>query len=79
MRTAILWQWAKDNGFTPRDLARAMEYKSPRYVEQVIRGWEDLSSAFIGRLVRTFPEHVDVFLSIVSDKTDIMSGDGDER
>jgi hypothetical protein len=79
MRTAILWQWAKDNGYTLRDLAREMGYTSPRYVEQVVRGWEDLSPAFIGRFVQAFPEHAGIFLPTMSDETDIMSDDGDEQ
>jgi plasmid maintenance system antidote protein VapI len=69
-----LWQWAKDNGYTPKDLAKAMGYKSPRYVEQIIRGWEKITPAFIGRFVRAFPNHTDFFLSVVSDENDIMSG-----
>jgi len=79
MRSAKVWQWAKNNGYTPIELARAMGYKSPRYVEQVIRGWEDTTPAFIGRFVQAFPEHAGIFLPTVSDKTDIMSGDGDKQ
>ena len=79
MRNAKVWQWAKDNGYTPIELARAMGYKSPRYVEQIIRGWEDITPAFIGRFVQAFPEHADIFLSIVSDESDIMSGNGDKQ
>lgn len=72
-----LWQWAIDNGFTPDDLAEAMGYKSPRYVEQIIRGWEKLTPAFIGRFVQAFPEYAGIFLPTPSDGTDIMSGNGD--
>lgn len=78
MKNAILWQWAKDNGYTPEDLAEAMGYKSPRYVEQVIRGWEKVTAAFVGRFVQAFPDHVAIFLSPVSEKTDTISDDGDE-
>ena len=79
MGNVILWQWAKDNGYTPTDLAEAMGYKSPRYVEQIIRGCEKLTPAFVGRFVQAFPEHAGIFLPTVSDKSDIMSGDGDKQ
>lgn len=78
MKNAILWQWAKDQGFTPDELAEAMGYTSPRYVEQVIRGWEKVTAAFIGRFVQAFPDHAGIFLSTVSDISDIISDDGDE-
>ncbi len=79
MGEVILWQWAKDNGYTPEDLAEAMGYTSPRYVKQIIRGWQKITPAFIGRFVQAFPEHAGIFLPAVSDESDIMSGDGDER
>lgn len=79
MAEAILWQWAKDNGYTPKDLADAMGYRSPRYVEQILRGWEKVTPAFVGRFVQAFPGHAGIFLPNVSEKDDIMSDDGDEQ
>jgi len=79
MEQATLWQWAKDNGYTPDDLAQAMGYRSPRYVEQIIRGWEKITPAFKWRFVQAFPDHADIFLPTVSDKTDIMSDNEDNK
>ena len=79
MRTAILWQWVKDNDFTFKELANAMGYKSLRYVEQIVRGWEEMTPAFKWRFVEAFPDHADIFLPTVSDESDIMSDDGDEQ
>lgn len=62
MKNAILWQWTKDQGYTPKELAEKLGYKSPIYVEQVIRGWEKVSPAFIGRFVVAFPAHAHIFI-----------------
>lgn len=62
MLNAILWQWAKDEGLTPEDLAEKLGYKSMRYVEQVIRGWSPVTPSFIGRFVQAFPAHAHIFV-----------------
>jgi len=64
-----IWNWAQENGYTPEYLAESMGYKSPWYVEQVVRGWEKMSAAFIGRFVQTFPKDAEFFLSLVSEET----------
>ena len=69
MKNEILWQWTKDQGLTPEDLAEAMGYKSPQYVEQVIRGWEKVSASFIGRFVQAFPEHAEIFIDASGGKS----------
>ena len=56
MTEAVLWQWAKDNGYTPESLAEKLGYTSPRYVELVLRGWEQMSDKFVGRFFQTFPQ-----------------------
>ena len=63
MKNAILWAWSKDQGYTIEELAEALGYKSPRYVEQVIRGWEKVTPSFIGRFIMAFPDHADIFLN----------------
>lgn len=67
-----LWAWIRANGYTPEYLAENMGYKSPRYVEQVVRGWEKMSAAFIGRFVQAFPGDADFFLSLVSEETNTL-------
>lgn len=73
MKNAILWQWAKDEGYTLDELAEAMGYRSPRYVEQVVRGWEKITASFVGRFVQAFPDHAGIFLSPVSEEPDTIS------
>ena len=68
-----IWDWTQSNGYTPELLAQQMGYKSPWYVEQVIRGWEDMSASFIGRFVQAFPGKAAFFLSLISEKTNTLS------
>lgn len=58
---AILWQWTKDQGYSIKELAEKLGYTSPRYVEQVVRGWEKMSPAFVGRFILAFPEYAHIF------------------
>ena len=71
MPEARLWQWAKEQGYTPEDLADALGYTSPRYVELVLRGWEKMSDSFIGRFVQAYPQEA-YFLLNLSEKSDTM-------
>ena len=71
MTNAVLWQWAKDQGLTPSDIAEAMGYDSPDYVEQVLRGWTPMTDKFVGRFFQTYPQYAFILLS-VSEKTDTM-------
>lgn len=78
--TTALWQWAKTRGYAHNldRLADKLGYGSTRYVEQLLRGWTPLTDAFKWRFMRAFPEDgQQIFLSIASDETDIISGNGD--
>lgn len=55
MPNAVLWEWAKEQGHTIDELAETLGY-SRRYTELVLRGWEQLSDGFIGRLFLHFPD-----------------------
>ena len=72
MPNAILWQWAKDNGYSYEYLAERLGYTSPRYVMLVLRGWEKMSDSFIGKFVQAFPD--DAFLLLdLSDNSEAAS------
>lgn len=80
MATA-LWQWAKIKGYSSNlsKLADKLGYNSPRYVEQLLRGWTPLTDAFRWKFMRAFPEDGQrIFLPIASDENDIMS-DGEDK
>ena len=47
MTNAILWEWAKDQGLTPANIAEALGYQSTDYIEQVLRGWAPITDKFI--------------------------------
>ena len=72
MSEAMLWQWAKDKGLTPEELADKMGYTSPRYVELVLRGWEKMSDSFIGRFVQAYPQDAFIFCNL-SGESDTVS------
>ena len=71
-----LQRWAQSNEYSFEELAQKMGYKSPRYVEQLIRGWEPITNSFIGRFMRAFPKAgIRFFLPSMSEKSDIMSSE----
>lgn len=55
MPNAVLWEWAKDNGYTVEYLSKTLGY-SWRYTERVLHGWETLSDGFLGRMLKHFPD-----------------------
>lgn len=77
MASKILWKWAQSKGFTPAEIARQLGYESPRYVEQVLRGWEKLTPAFIGRFIQAYPNDAHILISAASKDTDtVQAGNG---